>query len=166
MSSTTPASQTRPKHPRRLKSPQDFAAGLFLLAIAGVGFLGAWDLKSGTLGGLGPGLLPKAVAVLVAAFGVLLIIQAFMTEGHGLERWSVRGPLFVLGATMVFAWTIREWGLVVTGPVAVLIAACADKDVRLLEILPFAIVLTVFCTALFKFMLRLPIPLAPWYLGY
>jgi hypothetical protein len=159
----TPAPQDPPE---RLKSPQDFAAGLFLLAVAGVGYFGAWDLKTGTLGGMGPGLLPKVVAVLVAVFGVLLTVEAFLTEGHPLQRWSWRGPVFVLGAGVVFALTIRDWGLVVAGPLAVLLAACADKGVRAVEIVVFAIVLTVFCTVLFRFLLRLPIPLAPWYLGY
>jgi putative tricarboxylic transport membrane protein len=162
----TPATQDPPRSSGRLRSPQDFAAGLFLLAIAGVGYFGAWDLKTGTLGGMGPGLLPKVVAVLVAGFGALLVIEAFVTEGHPLERWSLRGPFFVLGAAVVFALTIRDWGLVVAGPLAVLLAACADKGVRAAEIVVFAIVLTVFCTVLFKFLLRLPIPLAPWYLGY
>jgi hypothetical protein len=163
---TTPAPQNPPPSSGRLKSPQDLAAGFFLLAVAGVGYFGAWDLTTGTLGGMGPGLLPKAVAVLIAAFGALLVVEAFVTEGHALERWSLRGPVFVLGAAVVFAFTIRDWGLVVSGPLAVLLAACADKRVRPVEIVVFAIVLTVFCTVLFKFLLRLPIPLAPWYLGY
>lgn len=162
----TPAPQNPRRRSGRLKSPQDLAAGLFLLAVAAVGFFAAWDLKSGTLGGMGPGLLPKIVAVVVAAFGTLLIVEAFVTEGQALERWSLRGPLFVLGAAIVFALTIRDAGLVVAGPLAVLIAAGADKGVRPVEIVLFAIVLTGFCTVLFKFLLRLPIPLAPWVLGY
>jgi putative tricarboxylic transport membrane protein len=162
----TPASQRPRRSWGRLKSPQDFAAGLFLLAAGAVGYFGAWDLTTGTLGGMGPGLLPKAVAVLVAVFGALLVVEAFVTEGQALERWSLRGPVFVLGAAVVFAFTIRTWGLAVAAPLAVLIAACADKRVRVVEIVVFAIALTVFCTVLFKFLLRLPIPLAPWYLGY
>jgi putative tricarboxylic transport membrane protein len=142
------------------------AGGLFLLAIAGIAMFGAWELAAGTLGSMGSGLLPKAVAVLVAVFGALLVVEAFLTEGQGLERWSLRGPLFVLGAAIVFAVTIRDWGLVVTGPLAIFISACADKGVRLGEIVLFAVVLTAFSAVLFKFLLRLPIPLAPWYLGY
>jgi putative tricarboxylic transport membrane protein len=166
MTSTTPASPAPSRRSFRLKSPQNLAAGLFLIAVAAVGFAGAWGLNSGTLGGVGPGLLPKVVAVLVAAFGALMVVEAFVTQGLALERWAYRGPLFVLGAALVFAVTIRYWGLVVTGPLVVLIAACADKGVRVREIVLFSIVLTAFSTALFKFMLRLPIPLAPWYLGY
>jgi hypothetical protein len=163
---TPNAPQDPARRSGRLKSPQDLAAALFLLAVAGVGYFGAWDLKTGTLGGMGPGLLPQAVAVLIAVFGIVMAAGAFVTEGHGLERWSLRGPVFVLGAAVVFALTIRDWGLVVAGPLAVLIAAAADKGVRTVEIVLFAIALTAFCIALFKFLLRLPIPLAPWYLGY
>ena len=166
MTSTPPASQHPPRRWGRLKSPQDLAGGLFLLAIAGIAIFGASELATGTLGSMGSGLLPKAVAVLVAAFGALLVVEAFLTEGQALERWSLRGPLFVLGAAIVFALTIRGWGLVVAGPLAILISACADRGVRTLEIVLFAVVLTAFCAVLFKFLLRLPIPLAPWYLGY
>jgi hypothetical protein len=166
MTSTTPASQHPPRRSGRLKSPQDLAGGLFLLAVAAVGTYGARELEAGTLGSMGSGLLPKVVAVLVAAFGALLVVEAFLTEGHALERWSLRGPLFVLGAAVVFALTIRSWGLVVAAPLAILISACADKSVRTMEIVLFAIALTAFSTVLFKFLLRLPIPLAPWYLGY
>ena len=166
MTSTRPALQEPARRSGRLKAPQDFAAGLFLLAIAGAGFCGAWDLRAGTLGGIGPGLLPKAVAVLVAFFGVVLVVGAFATEGNALERWSLRGPVFVLGAAVVFALTIRDWGLAVAGPLVVLISACADRGVRFLEIMLFAVALTAFCAVLFKFLLRLPIPLAPWYMGY
>lgn len=168
MPSTTPAPQTDQTHSRRLQlmSSQDLAAGLFLLAVAGIGLFAAWDLRSGTLGGMGPGLLPKVVAVLVAAFGILLVVRAFAAEGQALDRWSVRGPIFVLGAPVVFALTIREWGLIIAGPLAVIIAATADRGVRLSEMVLFAVALTAFAVVLFKFMLGLPIPLAPWYLGY
>lgn len=181
-----------------IKSSQDLAGGVFLLALAAFGFFGTGNLKFGTLGGMGPGLLPKIVSVLVAGFGLLLIVESMTGKGSAMQRWSLRGPLFVLGAALVFAATIRgstyvlggfdiglagvQWsvpvllnlripplGLVVAGPLAVLVASLADPGIsarRLLEMLIFAVVLTLFCIALFKYALNLPIPLAPWWRGY
>jgi len=165
-----------------VKSPLDFAGGLFLLAIAVLGFGGAFNLPTGTLSGIGSGLLPKTLAVLVGAFGVLLMVQGLLFEGDRLERWHLRGPVFVLGAVLVFALLIRGstvnfggvlgipllasvklpgLGLIVAGPHSVIISSFADKDTKLGEIAVFSILMTVLCGLLFKEMLSLPIPFDP-----
>jgi hypothetical protein len=57
-------------------------------------------------------------------------------------------------------------GLAVSGPLAVIFSGLADKDTRWGELIIYAFVITSACIGLFKFALRLPIPLAPWLLGY
>ena len=49
---------------------------------------------------------------------------------------------------------------------AVIIAAFASDEVRWGETIVLGIVMTVFCIGLFKLALGLPIPLAPWLIGY
>jgi len=165
-----------------IKSPFDFAGGLFLLFLAAVGLAGGFNLPTGTLSGIGSGLMPRVVSILVAAFGVFLIIQALLVEGDRLERWHVRGPVFILGSALVFALLIRgstlsfggfagipllatvhipPLGLIVAGPLCVVVCAYADKDTRLLEIVVFAVVMTLICGFMFKEMLNLPIPFDP-----
>jgi hypothetical protein len=165
-----------------IKSPLDFAGGLFLLALAVVGFAGGFNLPTGTLSGIGSGLLPKSVAVMVGAFGVLLIVQGLLFEGDRLERWHLRGPVFVLGGVVVFAMLIRGTtlnfggalgipllasvkipglGLIVAGPLSVIVSALADKDTKPLEIAIFSVVMTLVCGMLFKELLNLPIPFDP-----
>ena len=77
-----------------------------------------------------------------------------------------RGPIFVLGAVIMFAMSVRTLGLAIAGPLAVIISAFADKDSRPVEVLVFAAIMSVGCIALFKYALRLPIPLAPFLIGY
>jgi Tripartite tricarboxylate transporter TctB family len=171
-----------------VKSPEDLAAGLFLLVFAVVLFAGSWDLKFGQLRSIGAGLMPKVTSFLLGMFGLYLVIQSFLVHGSALTRWSIRGPFFVLGSILLFALTIRgvdfgkvsfpalgldlgaiklpALGLVVAGPLAVFVSAMADPQTRVHEALIYAVVLTAFCIGLFKFALRLPIPLAPWLLGY
>lgn len=165
-----------------VKSPLDFAGGLFLLAIAAFGFAGGFSLPFGTLSGIGSGLLPRVVATLVGAFGLLLIVHAFVWKGDRLEKWHLRGPVFVLGAVLVFAVLIRgstltlggfsglpllatvkvpPLGLVVAGPLAVMISSFADKDTRPVEVVVFAVLMTLVCGLLFKELLNLPIPFDP-----
>ena len=144
-----------------LKSPLDVGGGLFLIGIAIVGFAGGFKLPFGQLSGIGSGLMPKTVAVLVAAFGVLLLVQGLFVTGDRLEAWSIRGPIFVLSGVLVFAATIRPWGLVVAGPLAVVVSALADRDSRPVELAIVAVVLTLLCGLLFKELLNLPIPFDP-----
>lgn len=155
----TPANQAGPKG--ILKSPLDFGGGVFLVGIAALGYAGGFSLPFGQLSGIGSGLMPKTVAVLVGAFGMLLLAQGLLTSGDRLEAWAVRGPVFVLSGVLVFAATIRPWGLIVAGPLAVVISALADKDTRPLELAIVAVTLTLVCGLLFKELLSLPIPFDP-----
>jgi putative tricarboxylic transport membrane protein len=149
-----------------VKAPQDLAAGLLLLALAAVGLLGTSTLNFGTLTNIGAGFMPRSVAVMVGAFGVLLVGSSLITDGVRLVPWSVRGLFFVLGAALLFAWTIRPLGLIVAGPLAVVTASLADKTVRPLEAIALAVVMTALCIGLFSYLLRLPIPVMPTALPY
>jgi hypothetical protein len=144
-----------------LKSPLDFGGGLFLIGIAALGFVGGFSLPFGQLSGIGSGLMPKTVAVLVGAFGLLLLAQSLLAHGDRLDAWAVRGPIFVLIGVLVFAATIRPWGLIVAGPLAVAVSALADKDTRPVELAILAVALTLVAGLLFKELLSLPIPFDP-----
>jgi hypothetical protein len=165
-----------------VKSPLDVGGGLFLIALAAIGLAGGFNLPTGTLSGIGSGLLPRSVAVLVAAFGMLLIVQGLLFEGDRLEQWHLRGPVFVLGAVLIFAILIRGstlnfggilgipvlasvkvpgLGLIVAGPLAVIVSSLAERSTRPGEVVVFAIILTLLCGILFKELLNLPIPFDP-----
>lgn len=144
-----------------IRSPLDFGGGLFLLGIALVGYIGAFDLPFGHMNSIGSGLLPKSVAILVGIFGIVLMIQGLLVRGDRLEAWGIRGPIFVLGAVLVFAFTIRTLGLAIAGPLTVIVSSLADRSTRPVEIVLFAAVMTALCIGLFKFLLRLPIPIFP-----
>lgn len=150
----------------RLRSAQDAAAGLFLLVLSGIALWGGSSLSSGSLGQMGPGMFPRSLAALTGLGGIGLLVSAFLVPGKGLERWRLRGPVFVLGAAVVFGLAIRPLGLLVAVPAVVIIASLASRDARWIEILVFAAVMTAVCLVLFKILLGLPIPVAPWLIGY
>jgi hypothetical protein len=155
------APRNREQRNPAIKSSLDVGGGLFLLALAVVGYIGAFSLPFGQLSGIGSGLLPKVVAVLVGAFGLTLLLQGFLSEGDKLERWAIRGPIFVLSGVLVFALTIRPWGLLVAGPLAVIVSAFADRDTQPVEVAVLAVALTMVSGLLFKELLSLPIPFDP-----
>jgi putative tricarboxylic transport membrane protein len=145
---------------------QDFMAGLAIIAVAALAFWLARDLPAGNGGGMGPGTLPKGLAVLFALLGLALLLNSLFEKGERLARWSIRGPLLILGALVVFGLAVRPLGLAIAGPLAIAVAALSSDEVRWKETLVFGVLMTVFCIGLFKFALGLPIPLAPWLLGY
>jgi putative tricarboxylic transport membrane protein len=159
-----------------VKSPEDLAGGLLLIVFAALLYSQAMGLRFGQLRGIGPGMMPQVTAIMLAAFGLVLVVQSFISTGLRLGAWAWRGLFFVLGAVILFAATIRgidlfgvkvpPLGLLVAGPLAVLVSALADRETRPVEVLIYAAVITAFCVGLFKYALRLPIPLAPWWLGY
>lgn len=167
MRSTPQHSPSRTSKRLPIRSPQDFAGGVLLLAIAALGLIGSWHLDFGQFGGVGSGMVPKAVSVMIAGFGIGLIVQGFLSSGgEQMTPWSFRGLFFVLGAALLFAWTIRPLGLIFAGPIAIVFASLADRTTRPLEIGIFTIALTAFCIGLFSFVLRLPIPVLPSSLPY
>ncbi len=149
-----------------VKSPRELLAGLLLLVLAFIGFFGTWSLPSGHLSAMGPGMMPKITSVGLALFSAALIAQSLLVGSAGAGIWNLRGIVFVFGAVLVFATTIRDGGLAIAGPLAVIVSAFGDRETRWIEIIPFAAVMTIFSAALFKWLLSLPIPLLPPLLGY
>lgn len=150
----------------RIRAPQEFAAGLLLSVLATIAFWQGYDLSLGTMRQLGPGMMPRILIFGVGTCGLLLMLLSFLRDGDALERWSLRGPLFVLGAVIIFGLTVRPLGLAVAGPLVVIIGGFASHETRLVESAIFGVVITGFCLLLFKVLLTLPIPVAPWLLGY
>jgi putative tricarboxylic transport membrane protein len=149
-----------------IRAPMEVGAGLFLIGIGAIGLWQGADLSAGTLNQIGPGMLPRALAVLTIVCGLASVVGGFMSEGAGLDRWHLRGPVFILGAAVLFGLTVRPLGLAVAAPLAILVGAFASDETRLPETAVFAVVITIFCLGLFKYALGLPIPVAPWLIGY
>lgn len=145
-------------------------AGLILLAIAAVGAWEGSDLTIGTPRHIGPGMFPMLLSGLIALIGVILLgtgLKEARTAGwHYSDRWPLRSPIFILGAAVVFGLAVRPLGLAVAGPLLVVVGGLASHETRWIELLTFALGMTAFCLILFKYLLALPIPLAPWLLGY
>lgn len=158
---------------------QSTAGGLFLTALGALALWLGRDLSTGTLGDIGAGFFPRLAAIALVLHGLVLIVLArreAASEAVPVERWSARSLVAILGAILVFGVTIRGFdfgfltvpplGIVLAAPIAILFASFADPTTRPREIALFAVALTVFCALLFRFVLGLPIPLAPWLVGY
>lgn len=156
----------------KVRGPRDFYGGLALIALAIVAIWTSGDLP-GTHGfAFGPGTAPRLFAGLLAVVGALVALTGLFVDGPPLESYAVRGPAWVILAILAFAGMIRgislgpvsipPLGLVPSTLAAFLVSIFGSTEMRWLESLIAAVVVTAFCVALFVYLLQLPFQLWPW----
>ncbi len=69
--------------------------------------------------------------------------------------------MLITAATLIFAISVRPLGLVISSYISLVVAAHATEEVRWVETLIWAAVLTLFCALLFPWGLNLPLQLWP-----
>ena len=156
----------------RVRGPRDFYGGLALIALAILAIWTSGDLP-GTHGfAFGPGTAPRLFAGLLAICGALVALSGLFLDGPRLESYAIRGPAWVIAAILAFAIMIRginlgplhipPLGLVPSTFAAFIISVFGSTEMRLVESLIAAVVMTAFCVALFVYLLQLPFQLWPW----
>lgn len=155
-------------------SRKGLGAAAILIVLAVLGFALSSELPRGTLRSVGAGMLPQALSILLGLCAIPILIGAWRGEEAD-ERlgFSLRGPILVLSATALFALTIKsshfdgwstpELGLVVAGPLAIIVGGHASPEVQLRPLVTLALFLTPFSLVLFGDLLNLPIPIMPRY---
>lgn len=142
----------------RIRAPQDFLAGGSLLTLSAFALFASRGLSLGRLGSVGPGMLPRTLALLLGLAGAVLVASSLVRKGEAHARWTLRGPIFICLGVIGFALTIRTPGLAVAGPLVTIVGGAASSETRVKELLVFAVAITAFCIVLFRFVLHLPIP--------
>lgn len=144
-----------------IKGPQDFYGGLALMAIALFALWASSDLQGMRGFSFGPGTAPRMFAYLLLALGAGVAVTGFIVEGPPLQRYGIRGPVFVTLAILAFAVMIRPLGLIVSAFVSFMIAAMGSEETRWVEAIIVGICLTLGCALLFPYALGLPLDLFP-----
>src|SRR5262249_26192278 len=108
---------------RPVHNPRDYYGGLALLGLAMLPYLASSHLPGMHAFAFGPGTAPRLFAGVLVALGVAVAATGLFTEGPGLEGWAFRGPLFITAATIIFAITIRHFGLVVASFVSICVSS-------------------------------------------
>lgn len=156
----------------KVRGPRDFYGGLVLMAL---GILAIW--LSGDLPGthgfaFGPGTAPRLFAGLLVCVGGLVALVGLLMDGPPIERYAIRGPVWVILAILAFAGMIRgvnlgfvhipPLGLVPSTFAAFIVSIVGSSEMRWVESLIAAVVMTAFCVVLFVYLLQLPFQLWPW----
>lgn len=151
----------------------DVIGGALIVCLAGLIWFGAIELNTGTLVSIGPGALPKGLAVLMLAAGALILFQGLTQADDKAERFfiAVRPAAIVLTAIALFGLFIRggnfgffstpQLGLMVVGPLTVFVAGCATPDLHVKSLLVMAFALTAAMLVVFVDVLGVTIPVLP-----
>ncbi|USJ28423.1 tripartite tricarboxylate transporter TctB family protein [Ensifer adhaerens] len=150
---------------------QNAAAGYVLVLLGGLAILALSNLSQGTFTDMGSAMVPRWTAIALVVGGFALICAGVLGAEPWIPNVAFRGPIMLTVACVTFALTIRssqlgplripELGLLVAGPLAVIISGFASAESNLRDLVVTALALTAFCLFLFGDLLNLPIPLFP-----
>jgi hypothetical protein len=137
-------------------------AGVIFLAfgIAAIGLSTAY--KFGTVTQMGPGYFPTIlgiVLVLLGGFSCAHVI--WLGGGTPIERTMIRPMLLIPISAACFAFLVERTGLAIAVIVSALLACLGGRKFRTGEALAIAIVLAIFCSILFVYLLGLPLDVGP-----
>jgi len=144
-----------------IRNPRDFWGGLVLIAVAILAIWSSRDLPGQRGFAFGPGTAPRLFAGVLAGLGAAIAVVGLITDGPPIEKYRVRGPVFVIVAILCFAGMIRPLGLVPATFLAFVISILGSTEMRWLESFIAAVVMTAFCVGLFVYLLNLPFQLWP-----
>jgi putative tricarboxylic transport membrane protein len=144
-----------------IRGPRDFFGGLVLIGVAIFAYWASYELPGMRGFAFGPGTAPRGFAMVLGALGLAVMITGLVTKGPGIDRFYIRGPLFITLSVVLFAWLVRPLGLVIASYLSIIAAAGATPDAKIVETLIWGAVLTAFCCFLFPYALNLPMQMWP-----
>jgi hypothetical protein len=142
----------------------DTLSGLMFIALAVFfGVTASRTLVIGNFGLMGPGLFPILVSTLLAIIGVAVIFTG-RRIGEQPKHWPIpwRAILFIIGAPVVFALTVRSVGLVVALILSISMAVLASRKIDFVKGALIVLGMTIFCVAVFSYGIGLTAQLFVW----
>jgi putative tricarboxylic transport membrane protein len=144
-----------------VRGPQDYYGGLVLVLVAILALVASADLPGQRGFAFGPGTAPRLFSGMLALLGALVALVGVFSAGPPIEKYKIRGPALVLVGIFLFAALIRPFGLIVASYLAFIISITGSTEMRWVESIIGAAVMTLFCVLLFVYLLNLPFQLWP-----
>ena len=145
----------------RVQNPQDVYGGMALILLSLIAFVASNDLPGMRGFAFGPGTAPRLFAFTLAVLSLGVVVGGLLISGPEVSGYKIRGVVFIIGAILAFAATIRPLGLVIASFATMVICSAAAEDVKWRETVIVAACVTAFCAILFPYGLNLPFQLWP-----
>lgn len=145
---------------------KDLAAGAIFIAFGA--FYGITALRKLPIGealNMGPGYFPVALSAFVVLIGAIIAVRSFIFTDEtpfGIVPW--RGIVMLSLATIVFAALLTQLGMLPCIFLTALVACMASSQIKLTTALVISAGVAIFCTVIFGFGIKLPVPiLGSWF---
>jgi hypothetical protein len=132
-----------------------------MVAGAAYAIYAAMALPLGTLNQMGPGMFPIGLGVLLAIFGLGVLVPAFIRD-EAVPAVDPRVVIAVLASLAVFALLITHVGLFPSVVATTLVGSLAIPGRRLLSRAVLCAVMLALTWVIFSVLLSLQIPLVKW----
>lgn len=134
----------------------ELMAGTLLVLVGAFVIWESGHYDMGRMTNIGPGFFPRILGIVLALSGVGTIVTAFGREGE-MPRLRLRVAAAVGLSLLAFALLVEPFGLVPATLALTIIVRFAEPRPNLLRVLILAVLLSVLCTAVFVWGLKLPL---------
>jgi len=142
----------------RIKSQQNFWAGVFFLACGIFEATLALQYDVGSPAAMGPGFMPVLLGIALVLLGLIILLSGLSVPGPAIEPGHWRPVVFIIAALVLFALLINKAGLAVSTFLVVMLGGIAYRGkVPWLRLSAMALGMTIFAVVLFVYILGQPI---------
>jgi hypothetical protein len=146
----------------KIKSPQDFWAGLMFIAFGLFFVVVAMAFyQMGSSVRMGPAYFPVVLGGLLAVLGAVVLVNSLIVEGPAVAKFHFRPLLFIAVSSLAFAYLLKPLGLVLASAALVFISAYGGHEFKFKEVAIMTVVLVIFSVLVFMKGLSLPFPVCP-----
>ena len=149
----------------KIKSQQDFWAGLMFLVMGGLFAWGAiTNYSFGSSARPGPGYFPFGLGIILALLGAFILFEALTIEtedGEPIGDIAWKPLIIILASVALFGLLLPRLGMFITLPLLVVMASLASQEFTWKATVASAVFLTGFSWFIFIKGLGLTIPLLP-----
>ena len=147
----------------KLKNPKDFWSGV-MFALIGFSFaiiVKVFEYPMGTGSRMGPGYFPYVLGIIMGVIGIVIIVQAWISEGAPVAKFAWRPLFWVLLAFVIFGLIAKVAGLVISIVILVIVASYGGHEHRWKEAVISSVILAAASAGIFVYGLKLPFPIWP-----
>lgn len=139
----------------------DIIGGLLMVAIGLFAALYARQYDFGTPARMGPGFFPQILGWVLAGLGVLIVVPAWFRAGPKADM-RLKSLLLVTAGLVVFGFTLKPLGVLLSTFVAAFVASLADEDITWVGRVAMAAGVAAITALIFVVGLGMVLPLWPF----
>ena len=129
---------------------KDFLSGLMFIGFGLIALYFGQNLALGTPVRMGPGYVPRMLALIMMSLGAVICVVALVAGGEMVEKPKWKPITLVTIGIVCFALLFERAGLLPALVVLILIASLGGEEFKLKEVIGNIVVLSILCTLVFK----------------